>query len=62
MADTSTSDEMLEVRDQAVVSSLIATSDIGEYKAEDIRNFTNENKCWLLMHSFRPASNYKFPS
>ena len=37
VADTSTSDEMLEVRDQAVVSFLTATSDIGEYKAEDIQ-------------------------
>ena len=62
VADTSTSDEMLEVRDQAVVSSLTTTSDIGEYKAEDIKNLTNENKWWLLMHSFRPASNYKFQS
>ena len=62
VADTSTSDEILEVRDQAVVSSLTATTDIGEYKAEDIKNLTNENKRWLLMHSFRPASKYKFPS
>ena len=28
----------------------------------DTKNLTNENKRWLLMHSFRPASNYKFPS
>ena len=59
VADTSTSDEMLEVRDQEVVSSFddavrtrTATSDIGEYKAEDIKNLTNENKQWLLLHSF----------
>ena len=37
-------------------------SDIGEYRAEDIKNLTHENKIRLLKHSFRPASNYKFPS
>ena len=37
-------------------------SDIGEYRAEDIQHLTHENKIWLLKHSFRPASNDKYPS
>ena len=71
------SDDRLEIREKVVMDKLPAsvsssfdgaartqttTSDIGEYRAEDIKNITHENKIWQLKHSFRPASNYKFPS
>ena len=71
------SDDRLDIREKVVMDKLPAsvsssfdgaartittTSDIGEYRAEDIQHLTHENKIWLLKHSFRPASNYKFPS